>query len=365
MTNDSLYQQLLENPDFVAWVINPSSVENTYWQSWQRENPGDYDVFLQAKKTVLAIYGRDALISDEEVQEKVQLALVEAKERERNEYQPTFLGRVSSYKPWLAAAIALFVLGLGWFVYRAQNSNETLSPKFVEQIQSAPLKEIVNTGNSLKHIKLADGSSVVLFRNSKLSYPAQFSENIRSVSLSGDAFFEVTKDPSKPFYVHAGGIVAKVLGTSFSVKSHSGNSEVTVLVKTGKVSVYKEERFESDINTSKQPDLILLPNEQAVFVEKGASLTKMLPQQAGLLEISIEKQHFSYDHTPIIKVFDSLEKSYGVTIVFDKKTMANCSITAELGDEPLETKLEWICSILEADYQIGEKEIVIKGKACN
>lgn len=376
MTNDSVYQQLLENPRFVSWAISQSPEDNEFWQTWLRQNPGYSDAFRQARVTIMAIYGKGVNIPDEMISQRIALALSEAKQREQHQHHETTVERpawtlnsnVRGLKRWLAAASVLVALGLGWSVY--QNKQDTVvdaapSKQFVERTESAPLKEVVYTGNAIKHVRLSDGSSVVLFKNSKLTYPENFTESKRIVSLSGDAFFEVTKDPSKPFYVYAGGIITKVLGTSFSIKTGKENASVTVLVKTGKVAVYLEKEAKNHQPEEKQPAFVLSPNEQVLFDPVDSHLTRTLSLQTGLLEIPIEKQHFTYNHTPMSEVFRSLEKAYGVAIRYDKTTFSNCSLSAELGDEPLDTKLEWICSILEASYQIRDQEIVVTGKPCD
>ena len=83
---------------------------------------------------------------------------------------------------------------------------------------------------------LHDGSTVILEPGGEVRYNEKFL-NTREVYLSGDAFFEVTKDASRPFLVYANEITTKVLGTSFRIKAKQGEKEIVVAVKTGKVSV--------------------------------------------------------------------------------------------------------------------------------
>ena len=97
----------------------------------------------------------------------------------------------------------------------------------------------VIAGNDEKNIKvsLPDGSNIYLNRNSKFSYRKNFGEHRRDVKLTGEAFFEISPDASKPFIIDAGKARVKVVGTSFNVITNNTESDVEVFVKTGKVLV--------------------------------------------------------------------------------------------------------------------------------
>ena len=108
--------------------------------------------------------------------------------------------------------------------------------------------EQTNNSNMPQIITLSDGSSVLLQPNSKLSYPKIFIGNQRKVYLSGEAFFEISKNPKKPFFVYANEIVTKVVGTSFRIRAYSNQPNVEVLVRTGKVKVRSNELISNSNN---------------------------------------------------------------------------------------------------------------------
>ena len=103
------------------------------------------------------------------------------------------------------------------------------------------LVEQTNNSTISQVITLSDGSSVILQPNSKLSYPKIFTGNERKVYLSGEGFFEISKNRKKPFFVYANEIVTKVVGTSFRVKAYPDQPDVEVIVRTGKVKVKSNE----------------------------------------------------------------------------------------------------------------------------
>lgn len=364
-----VYQGLLENPRFVAWVVGEAPNEDGFWQDWQTADPARREVLEQARTTILTIGGKPVIVSDEQVRTKIQQALATARqlekqaEPERDRIRPLVT-------PWwrMAAAIAL-IAGLGWFLYKPADK-PVLTQKPQQRDAMVPTDSSWNVVRNVhqvsRHVLLPDGSSAVLRKGSQLRYSASFSGAKREVYLSGEAFFEVSKDPKKPFFVYANELITKVVGTSFSVKAYGHEPQVVVVVKTGKVAVFAQadQRAESLRNNAELAGMVLMPRQQATFERTETRLVKTGSGGAEKTEMAIETQSFEYKATPVSQVFASLEKAYGVTIVFDEKVMARCSITATLGDEPLLKKLQWICTILEATYRMEGQQIVVSGKTC-
>ena len=125
------------------------------------------------------------------------------------------------------AAVILLFLGLG-SVLLLMNNKGILGPN-----------TIVATAENQKNLQvtLPDGSTVSLNRNTELIYRENFGRHGRNVTLSGEAFFEITPDENNPFVIDAGKAKIKVIGTSFNVITSNPDSAVEVYVKTGKVMV--------------------------------------------------------------------------------------------------------------------------------
>ncbi|GAB3938553.1 FecR family protein [Larkinella terrae] len=366
---NTIYQWLLENPRFVAWAVGDAPEDNVFWQEWQEEDTARVEILEHARLTIKAIEGKPVALSDDHVTARIRQALAEARRQENQVSEPFETVRPLGRSWWnLAASIALLV-GLGWAFYSLLNEDPTPqkpAPMAALPTTKTPLLVAVNTNQTSKHVLLPDGSSVVLRKHSQLHYSTVFEGDKREVYLSGEAFFEVSKNPQKPFFVVANGLITKVLGTSFSVKAYGNEAKVIVVVKTGKVSVFTQEdqQAESLLNNRELSGMVLSPNQQATFERSETRLVKSQVGNPVSLDMPIESQSFDYNATPVSKVFASLEKSYGVDIVFDEDVMARCTITATLGDEPLLKKLQWICTILEATYQVNGQQIIITGKSC-
>ena len=352
-----LLQSLLENPAFRCWAEGRCAEDGAVWQKWAAEHEDGQAILRQAVEIVRAVPVRDEHLTDEYIQRKVSDALQTAKRQEQMEnsrkkesFFPVFLSG------WNVAASLLIVAGLGFALFRIYYRAHP-APKVAQTSPPAnALKEVANTERPFKYVQLPDGSSVVLHHNSTLKYPQAFTGQKREVYLTGEAFFEVTKNPEQPFLVYAEELVAKVHGTSFSIKAIADEKEITVAVKTGKVSVFSERA---------SPTLLLTCNQRATFERAHAKFVRSALKSPVLLNIPIENQEFTYSETPAAAVFDALAKAYGVNMVFDRNSLAHCSITATLGDEPLENKLKWLCTILEAKYTITEDSITITGNPCN
>jgi len=119
---------------------------------------------------------------------------------------------------------------------------------------------IVPRGGEYKLV-LSDGSKVFLNSVSKLTYPVVFNEEIRQVNLEGEAYFEVEKDASRPFFVNINGMQIEVVGTSFNVKAYTDEDEIYTTLVEGKIK----------LNTDKSGDEWILAPDQQAILEKNSN----------------------------------------------------------------------------------------------
>lgn len=361
----------LEDAAFRQWVFDSLPADNEFWKQWLLEHPEKTAIVTKAREQLLDIRGNLQPLADDYINQKVAQIVREAQAMEDTPVRP--LPIVRRFNPtwyYLAASVAL-LLGLGWiYQSRLQSGAVTNAPTvYTHLVESAtqPLNEVDNIGSSPKTVMLPDGSTVVLYKNSRVSYPRQFATNSREVYLTGEAFFQVQRNPKQPFLVYANELVTKVLGTSFFVKAYEQDKHVLVTVRTGKVSVFTQ--ADKQPSTQKaSPELggmILTPNQQATLVRADKRLTRSLIDEPVRVDAPQKlTTSFVFKQTPISEVFAALERAYGVRIVFDKGLMAHCTLTARLDDESLYKKLEWICAGTESSYEEVDGQIIITGKGC-
>jgi ferric-dicitrate binding protein FerR (iron transport regulator) len=263
------------------------------------------------------------------------------------------------------ALVCLVLLGSAvalWLMYPEQHAGSVQSAyherrtDFIEQ---------VNDTDKPVNVRLADGSTVVLDARSRLKYKATYQQDsTRQVYLLGEAFFDVVKNPYKPFIVHTGEIMVKVLGTSFRVEAPELAGQIRVSVKTGKVSV---SAVADDGTDSRQKDgVILLPNQQVSYERKEHLFTRSLIESPEVLDTTtVTRADFTFDNTPIAKVFRTMESAYGIEIIFNEEVMKHCYITAPLGAESMREKLKIICQTIDARYEIIDAKVVINSTGCD
>ena len=106
--------------------------------------------------------------------------------------------------------------------------------------QMEPAHLVQTTETSKQEVLLADGTKVWLNKSSSLGYNDDFNTTERVVHLQGEAYFEVAKDPTRPFIIHSGDMAVRVLGTSFNVDDRTTDGKQLVTVTSGKVAVYDQ-----------------------------------------------------------------------------------------------------------------------------
>lgn len=261
------------------------------------------------------------------------------------------------WKKWAVAASVILALGSAWWMTQpTTNYKQVLS----NAIQTPDGIEVKNTASNPRQIKLEDGSVVILKANSSVTYPEHFGKKSRSVFLKGEAFFNVKRDPNKPFVVHTGELVTEVLGTSFTVKSYDDAQSIEVVVATGRVSVYEN----SAKTTQPRNGMILTPNQKIIFDKASRKLTPSIIEKPVLILPPPNPTIFIFEETLLPEVLTKLEKAYGLEIVIENQALTQCIFTADLNELPLRTQLDLICKSVNATYEQRGTSIFINGEGC-
>lgn len=226
-----------------------------------------------------------------------------------------------------------------------------------------------NRTDSVQHIKLEDNSVVSLSPGSSISYPDKFDRNIREVQLDGDAFFEISKNPERPFFVYSGKLVTKVLGTSFRIKSNKYSNATEVEVVTGKVSVFEND-FNSKTTTEQKPKsgqgVVLTPNQRVSYFEESGHLLTSIVDEPVIIPVNKETElNLVFNNESFAEIIATLQKEYGIEIVFANDLLENCTFTGDISDIPLYDKLDLICKANSAGYEIKGTRILISGAGCD
>ncbi len=351
--SDYTTEDFITDSTFVDWVIGDGNKDAThFWTRWYDAHSEQHGTMQQAKDFILASRIEEPAVSDSQVENLIAQTLnkIYVEETPIAWYK-------SPFWLWSAAASVLLLLTFGLLDKKSQDSKLPIA----SHVAALLLKK--NESEQKMPVKLPDGSTVLLQPQGTIRYPDNFSETAtRDVYLEGQAFFEVIKNPQKPFLVHIKNVVVKVLGTSFTVQANDESKAVKVIVKTGKVMVYEAEQ---DQPTTRA--MTLLPNQQGIVNEQHQLLASSVSEAQVQALTSHSKPTLEFSDTPVGEVFKTLEKAYGITIYFDQKLLSDCSLTTNLGDEPLFEKLQILCEAIgpNTKFELVNEKIIIQSLGCN
>jgi mannose-6-phosphate isomerase-like protein (cupin superfamily) len=357
----------IEDARFRQWVRKPNAELDAFWQDFLEKHPEKTPKIIAATNFLLGIEqqvegGTPAAAHEEVVFQRIKQIIAEAQ-------RVPLWRRLPRWTSWATAASVLFVVGY-WLLPLENPQNQEASYKTNREQTTLALIEKINATAEPLSIALTDGSTVRLQPGSRISYARNFTESTnREVYLSGEAFFEVSKNPNKPFFVYANELVTKVLGTSFNVRAYPNDKDVTVEVRTGRVAVAVAKKVgdREEISTREREGILLLPNQQAVLARKEIRLVKTLVREPLLLSETapnLPKYNFIFEDTPVPEVFNTMARAYGLDIVFNEEQFVNCYFTADLNDVPPYEKIDIVCRSIEARYRILDAQIIIDGKGC-
>lgn len=228
--------------------------------------------------------------------------------------------------------------------------------QFWQKEAPAPLPvEMITISNKIGQVSsftLPDSSKIWLSSGSSLSYPEKFGAT-REVALEGEAFFDVHRNPNKPFIIKSGNLNTQVLGTSFNISAYPGeNMEVAVF--TGKVAINETFEEGKTIHLTKDQMVTWKPNSGFGQTE-AFDLMETAKWRQGIL---------TFKNAKMTEVIQQLSKWYDIQFKLNNNT-GNCLYTGEFKNTSLENALNIIQYALKINYTINEKEVLIEVPNCH
>jgi transmembrane sensor len=204
------------------------------------------------------------------------------------------------------------------------------------------------TQAEIRTVTLPDGSEVTLNANSTLSYPREFKAGLRTVSLEGEAFFNIRRDSLMPFIIETGNTATEVLGTSFSVKAQADSVVVTVL--TGKVLFYHD----------RGARVTLTPGERGVYAKD--LLTERINTDRNFL--SWQTNTLDFSNATLTTFAHDIARHFNVQVEISPALRKTCTITAQFRDQDLREILDEVKLLFPVTIQMRGDTILIDGKGC-
>jgi len=300
---------------------------------WIADNKNNEQIFNQTKQDLELINLTNSMnkINIDSAWEKVKNRIQEADENESviSKSRTLNFSRVFKY-----AAMVVILLGIGFISNKIYNNK--VNNTFVEYLSNS---------EQGKELILPDGSTVVLNANSKLSFSKVFANNERRVTLEGEAFFDVTKNPNKPFIIETNNAEVKVLGTSFNVNANLPNKQVEVFVKTGLVQL-------SDASNSNNKILIepgnvgVLDNKQ-IFKHTNIDANK----------IAWKTKEIVFKEEKLDNVIKILNRVYNANIVCTDQAVLDLNYTSTFEGQEIDSILNVICMTFNLKLDSTENQI--------
>lgn len=238
-----------------------------------------------------------------------------------------------------------------------------------DQVPPQNLSEISTRNGSRTRINLPDGSVVWLNAGSKLVYDKNFDSKQREVTLTGEAYFDVVKNPDKPFIIHAGKMDIKVLGTLFNVKSYPGEAHTEASLIRGSIEVMIKDRPTEKI--------ILKPNEKIIVANEpeqaqGTKKTNVPnepivairhlnyePKDSTIIETSWVENKLIFQDESFKEMAPRLERWYGVNIRFKNDKVQQLRFSGTFTRETIEQALAGLKITGGFNYNISDSTILI------
>lgn len=280
--------------------------------------------------------GKIGCASDEEKVEKAEKRLLKRLEQEKTKQYK--VRRMYGWMRYAAMFIGVFILGgMGYLLFQNYDRPEELLA--------------VTTQDTIKELKLPDGTQVWLNKHTTLKYPREFAATGRKVYLEGEGYFEVKRNPEKPFIVQSEAMQVRVLGTVFNLKSdHVKMSAVATLLK-GEIEVR---------GNHEEGMIVLSPGQKA---ELNGVTRKLVVKQ---VDTGFENWHdnqFIFDKADIYTIARTFENSYGVKIILAPDIDVKKTYSGTLKKkENVEAVLKQVKNAIPIEYKVVGNSVFLSSK---
>ncbi len=255
----------------------------------------------------------------------------------------TKVRRIGNSRMYMAIAASLLLcIALGWWYFSNTPAEKTMPPTLAKE-------------NPLRVITLPDGTTVTLNHDSHLDYPAAFGDSSREVSLTGEAYFDVAHNPAKPFLVHTGAFVTRVLGTAFNIRAYTKDSLVAITVERGKVQVQRQDNKKS---------LSILQAGDQLIIDKQAG-TPHLAKADVKLVTQWKDNDLLFDNIRFEEAAVILGRHFNITLQFRNDALRNCRFTVDFTGKSLEEILYVIGQLTRSTWTNENNEVIwLEGEGC-
>ncbi|MCX6226242.1 MAG: FecR domain-containing protein [Bacteroidia bacterium] len=347
---------VLDN-EFIAWVLHPKTETDMFWSEFLSSHPEKRDLVKEAAFIIKALQPVEEEIPAERFDDIMGRIQSKSKGQRKKvlvnvlKYAAVIAGVIGitgvyyllnlKQDPFPLATLATDAVGKGKVILPDGSSIEfdaketvirqTASGKLLinsdtvtsfaqaKTMEASALNQVIIPYGKRSQVTLPDGSHIWLNSGSQLSYPPEFSGNSREVYLSGEAFFDITPDPQKPFFVITKDIKIRVLGTRFNVFAYIEEQSTQTVLLEGKVTIGK--------NAFLAKTEVMEPGERVVYHKKNEEFIK------DKVDVNYYTSwlygYLIFENEPTPEVFKKLERYYNQTIILENG-LDNISFSGKL-----------------------------------
>ncbi len=357
------FKNYIDDPYFLKWIFRPDEPAEQYWKNYMESHPDEMGKILFLKDELSFLRMKNEDLSEDEKRHLLETIL-----KKKEQTRPRSVSRILPLTFLRYAAVAVIFLALGSLlvylfhggVERSVNYSELtqLLPPGKPVILLADGREIHLGINSTveylaNHTIVVDGRSVpvlpdrvqghdqivipkghrckmilsdrsVIWLNagSKLIYPSAFTGNTREVILSGEAFFEVSRNEDSRFTVQTTSIAVEVFGTKFNVSAYDEDPVIQTVLVEGQVSVRRNR-----VTSPKQP--IVLEPDQMVIYNRQTQDFETSRVDPGFFTLWKEGM-LKFENENLNAVTRKLERIYNMTVIFTDPGKGQMKISGKL-----------------------------------
>jgi ferric-dicitrate binding protein FerR (iron transport regulator) len=257
----------------------------------------------------------------------------------------------------VAAAILISITSYLLVTYREKKIKEIQ----LANVSTREIQDVTNNSDQIYKVVLPDNSAVWLKPNSEITFPKTFDSKSRIISISGECFFEVTKNPKRPFIINSRSIITKVWGTSFLVRDNYRSNTAEVSVLTGKVSVSIKTAYNS-VQPSlrlEKGDIMLYPHQKAIYLIDQHVLKPIVDNDEGNLQLWKHVNLF-FENKPIHEIIPILNSKFHVHIAVKNEKLNHYILNADLTGFNLPDVLQALKKSLNISYKISDSDIELE-----
>lgn len=242
---------------------------------------------------------------------------------------------------WKIAAVVLILLLSGITIY--QKYELKTATQYAELVITVPKAQ-------KNQLLLPDGTRIWLNSDSELKYGKRFNGHERCVELTGEAYFEVAKNPDAPFTVLAGGISVRALGTSFNIKAYPSDDVVTAYLKEGKVNIQ-----------SAAESILLMPGECVNYHYASQRMEKTVAENNHTF-LAWHNNQLIFEDEPLVNIARVLEQQYNIKVDIRDERIKNYMYNGTLENTSLVNILDLLTLTSPLVYEYKDSTVIFSLK---